>query len=74
MNLEEQSFINLVNFFKPELERIMRGEKLTQVIPERSTRSTLHRHRVLSRGSSRGVYGGSVVSLTQRTIEVLGIE
>ena len=47
MNLEYQSFINLVNHFKPELERIMMGERAKSVIPEASTRRTLRNHGVL---------------------------
>ena len=47
MTLEERSFINLVNHFKPELERIMKGERAKIVIPEVSTRRTLRNHGIL---------------------------
>ena len=47
MTLEERSFVNLVNFFKPELMRIMEGEPVEDVIPQKSTRRTLRNHGVL---------------------------
>jgi len=47
MTLEERSFVNLVNFFKPELKRIMGGEDPEIVIPAKSTRATLRKHGVL---------------------------
>jgi len=49
LSLEEQSFINLVNHFRPQLERIMKGESANKVIPEKSTRLTLRNHGVLVR-------------------------
>ena len=47
MTSEEQSFLNIVNFFSPELKRIMAGERAETVIPEKSTRRTLRNHGVL---------------------------
>jgi len=47
MTLEERSFVNLVNFFKPELMRVMEGEPVEDVIPQKSTRRTLRNHGVL---------------------------
>ena len=49
MTLEERSFVNLVNFFRPELQRIMKGESANKVIPEKSTRLMLRNHGVLVR-------------------------
>ena len=49
LSLEEQSFINLVNHLRPQLERIMKGESANKVIPEKSTRLTLRNHGVLVR-------------------------
>ena len=71
MNLEYQSFINLVNFFKPELERIIEGEPAASVLPERTTRKTLRKHGVLTKRYNRDGGGGSISAVTEAALEVL---
>ena len=51
MTLEEISFINLVNFFRPELRRIIKGENLKTVFTK-ATQKTLCRHGVLVKRKS----------------------
>ena len=75
LSLEEQSFINLVNFFRPELRRIMAGEMAGDVISERTTRRTLHKHGVLSGRKPRkgnGTVNGTSTTVTEEARQVLG--
>jgi len=51
MTLEEISFINLVNFFKPELKRIMKGEN-SETVFTKATQKTLCKHGVLIKHKS----------------------
>ena len=73
MTLEERSFINLVNFFRPELEQYLKGAPLLKAIPSKATRQTLYRHGVLSRGFAHKAYegGGGKIVVTSEALKVL---
>ncbi len=66
--------MNLVNFFRPELSRIMAGEMAGDVIPERTTRRTLRRHGVLTGRTPRkknGAVNGTSVTVTDEARRIL---
>jgi hypothetical protein len=74
MTVEERSFINLVNFFKPELQRIIEGEIASDVMPERTTRRTLRKHGVLTGRTPRkknGTVAGTLTMVTEEAKKVL---
>lgn len=73
LTVEECSFINLVNHFRPELKRILKGEQAGDVIPERTTRRTLRKHGVLVGVKKRenGYMRGTVSVVTDAARRVL---
>jgi len=57
--LEEQSFRNLVEWFRPGLTRVLAGERATKVFP-----SSSRRRKLLRRGVFLKQYGRSGMEIT----------
>ena len=64
VDLEEISLISLVNYYHSELTRILKGERVTRVIPKAVRRRNLRRNGVLLKGGA----------VTEEAKRVLGIE
>ena len=66
--LEEITFNNIVHWRKPELLRILGGERAIHVIPQSNQRHKLNRDGILEIGFKRG---GKTVSVSARAIRIL---
>jgi len=70
--LEEQSFENLVNFYSKELKRLMKGERMEKVMPERTSRRPLYKYGVLYKPNPR-TSGGCKIVVSDEAKAVLGV-
>ena len=66
--LEEITFNNIVNWRRPELLRILDGERAIHVIPQSNQRHKLNRDGILEIIFRRG---GKTVAVTSRAIRIL---
>ena len=70
MSLEELSFRNLVEFYAGQLRQVFGGRKASGVFTKHERRY-LKKHGVLRRFFNGYKKGGSVTSLTAKTLRVL---
>ena len=70
--LEEQSFENLVNFYSKELKRLMKGERMEKVMPERNSRRPLYKYGVLYKPNPC-TSGGCKIVVSDEAKAVLGV-
>ncbi len=62
MTTDEQSFVNLVNYYRDELIQIIKGERASAVIDKKCRRTGLTRNGVLLKG-------GKVTDEARRVLE-----
>ena len=67
-NLEEITCRNIIEMRRPELLRIIAGEKAVDVIPQCNQRFILRRDGIIDVGY---MHGGKTIMVTQRAIQVL---
>ena len=68
--LEDRTFSNIIYMRRPELVRILSGEKAIDVIPQSNQRRILRRDGVLE---TLYKHGGKTIKVTQRAEEAVGI-
>jgi len=68
--LEERTFTNIIYMRRPELIRILNGEKAVDVIPQSNQRRILRRDGVLE---TLYKHGGKTIQVTRRAEEAIGL-
>ena len=71
MSLEEQSFINLIEFYRSELTKIQHGKLATKVLTD-CARMSLGRHGVFGR-KHKGDTQGNPLVLSDRALKALAL-
>lgn len=75
MPVEEQSFRNLVNFYRDELMMIDGGVSISIALPERISRKPLYKYGIIvhvtDNNNSNGLFNGSRVRVTDEAKRIL---
>jgi hypothetical protein len=73
-SLEEQSFQNLVECYREELELVHKGIPFPQALPYPQIRRKMKKRGVTKRSYTTGGKGHRITILTERALKVLGFK